>query len=138
MSQDPRLAERQAPASAEMPFGVDEAEIREIMRRYDRESAFRRLTGFRGLVIAALCVMFSLLQLYSTWFVIPSTHMRPIHLGVVVLLAYLLYPARHGGRKDRLPWYDLALGILSLALFLYPAVFFGRIARQNSLRPTSM
>ena len=135
MSQDPRLAERQAPASAEMPFGVDEAEIREIMRRYDRESAFRRLTGFRGLIIAALCVMFSLLQLYSTWFVIPSTHMRPIHLGVVVLLAYLLYPARHGGRKDRLPWYDLALGILSLALFLYPAVFFGRIARQNSLLP---
>ena len=114
---------------------VDQEEIREIMSKYDRESAFRVLSGYKGLIISALCIIFSLLQLYSTWFIIPSTHMRPLHLGIVTMLSYFLYPLKRGGRKDTLPWHDLALGLVSLALFLYPVVFFNQIVRQNSLLP---
>ena len=114
---------------------VDQEEIREIMSKYDRESAFRVLSGCKGLIISALCIIFSLLQLYSTWFIIPSTHMRPLHLGIVTMLAFFLYPLKRGGRKDTLPWYDLVLGVISLALFLYPVVFFNQIVRQNSLLP---
>ena len=114
---------------------VDQEEIREIMSKYDRESAFRVLSGHRGLIISALCVLFSLLQLYSTWFIIPSTHMRPLHLGIVVMLSYFLYPIRRSGRKDALPWYDLLLGLIALALFLYPVINFSQIARRNSLLP---
>ncbi len=114
---------------------VDQEEIREIMSKYDRESAFRVLSGCKGLIISALCIIFSLLQLYSTWFIIPSTHMRPLHLGIVTMLSYFLYPLKRGGRKDTLPWHDLALGLVSLALFLYPVVFFNQIVRQNSLLP---
>ena len=111
---------------------VDQQEINEILSKFDRESAFRVLAGYRGLIISAVCILFSLLQLYSTWFIIPSTHMRPLHLGIVVMLSYLLYPARHKGRKDTLPWYDLVLALLSLAVFLYQIVFFDTIVRQNS------
>jgi len=114
---------------------VDQEEIREIMGKYDRESAYRVLTGYKSLIISALCVLFSLFQLYSTWFIIPSTHMRPIHVGIVVMLAYLLYPVRRGGRKDRLPWYDLVLALVALGLFLYPVIDFAQIPRQNSLLP---
>ncbi|MDD4080671.1 MAG: TRAP transporter permease [Eubacteriales bacterium] len=114
---------------------VDQEEIREIMGKYDRESAYRVLRGKRGLILSAICVLFSLFQLYSTWYIIPSTHMRPIHVGIVVMLAYFLYPARRNGRKDTLPWYDLVLGLVSLALFLYPVVYFAQITRQNSLLP---
>ncbi len=111
---------------------VDQGEIQQIMSRFDRESAFRTLSGLRGLIISAVCVLFSLLQLYSTWYIIPSTHMRPLHLGIVVMLAYILYPVRRKGRKDTLPWYDLALAVLSLALFLFPVIFFSQLVRQNS------
>ncbi len=127
--------DNRTPAQEEQTVHVDQEEIREIMSRYDRESAFRTLAGHAGKIIAALCVLFSLLQLYSTWFIIPSTHMRPMHLGIVTMLAYLLYPAKRGLKKNALPWYDLALSLLSLALFLYPVVFFGQIVRQNSLLP---
>ena len=75
-------------------------------------------------------ILFSLLQLYSTWRIIPSTHMRPIHLGIVLMLAYLLYPARRKSRKDRLPWYDAALAVLSLAVYLYQVINFSKIAMQ--------
>ena len=121
-----------SPGQAEPLEAVDQAEIQEIMGKYDRESSFRKLSGYRGLIISAICILFSLLQLYSTWAIIPSTHMRPIHLGIVVFLAYILYPARRKSSKSTLPWYDVLLGLLSLALFLYPAVFFSQIVRQNS------
>lgn len=111
---------------------VDSGEIQEIMSKFDRESAFRTLSGYRGLIIAGVCVLFSLLQLYSTWFIIPSTHMRPLHLGIVVMLAFLLYPARRGGRKDTLPLYDLLLALISLALFLFPVFYFNQLVRQNA------
>src|SRR5690606_2725216 len=97
-----------------------------------RESAFRTLTGQRELIISAVCVLFSLLQLYSTWSIIPSTHMRPLHLGTVVMLAYILYPARRKSRKDTLPSYDLALAVLSLALFLFQVIYFNQLVRQNA------
>jgi TRAP transporter 4TM/12TM fusion protein len=111
---------------------VDQGEIQQIMSKFDRESAFRTLTGIKGTLITAVCILFSLLQLYSTWFIIPSTHMRPLHLGIVVMLAFLLYPIKRDGKKDSLPWYDLALALVSLALFLYPVINFNQIARQNS------
>ena len=107
-----------------------QSEVDAIMQKYDRESAFRTLSGLRGLILSAVLILFSLLQLYSTWRIIPSTHMRPLHLGVVLMLAYLLYPARRKGRKDRLPWYDLALALLSLAVYLYQVIFFKKLAMQ--------
>lgn len=121
-----------APAAMEDIGQVDQGEIQQIMSKFDRESAFRTLAGYRGLIISAVCILFSLLQLYSTWYIIPSTHMRPIHLGIVVMLAYLLYPVRRKHRKDTLPWYDVALGLLSLGLFLYQVVFFNQLIRQNA------
>ena len=105
-------------------------EVDAIMQKYDRESAFRTLTDFRGVVLSVILILFSLLQLYSTWRIIPSTHMRPIHLGIVLMLAYLLYPARRKSRKDTLPWYDIFLALLSLAVYLYQVVWFDKIAMQ--------
>ena len=112
---------------------VAQEEIDKIMSKYDRESAYRTLSDWRGTIIAAMCVLFSLLQLYSTWKVIPATHMRPMHVGIVMLLGFLLYPMRKGARKDTLPWWDVALGILSICLYLYPVVFFRKIVAQNGL-----
>ncbi len=126
------LPEDQQTMTSENMERVDQQEINEILSKYDRESAFRTLTGYRGLIISVVCILFSLMQLYSTWFIIPSTHMRPLHLGIVVMLAFLLYPARHQGRKDTLPFIDLALALVSLAVFLYQVVYFDQIVRQIS------
>ena len=66
---------------------LSENESREILEKFDRESAFRTFTDYRGLIISVILICFSLFQLYSTWYVIPSTHMRPIHMAVVVPMA---------------------------------------------------
>lgn len=103
---------------------------KEILQEYDKSCVYRTLVGYRGLFIGAVTVLFSLFQLYSTWFIVPSTHMRPIHIGVVLFLTFLLYPASPKMRKDTLPWYDIVLAVLSLAVYLYPVVFFDQIAMQ--------
>ncbi len=110
-----------------------EEDINSIMSKFDRESAFRILTGHRNLIIAGILILFSVIQLFSTWWIIPSTHMRPLHLAFVMGLAYLLYPARRKSRKDTLPWYDVALAVVSVAVCLYPVVFFQKIVSQNSV-----
>lgn len=133
--QNPADIQEHKPHLAENLEKVAQEEIDAIMSKYDRESAYRTLKDWRGTIIAAVCVLFSLLQLYSTWRIIPSTHMRPIHVGLVMLLSFLLYPARKGGAKDTLPWYDVVLALVSLVLYLYPAVFFQQIVRQNDLLP---
>ncbi len=107
-----------------------QAEVDAIMQKYDRESAYRVLTGHKGMILSALLILFSLLQLYSTWRIIPSTHMRPLHLGIVLFFAYILYPVSRKSRKDKLPIYDVVLAVLSLACFLYPVIFFDQIALQ--------
>lgn len=106
-------------------------ESQKILEKYDRESAFRTFTDFRGVIISVILICFSIFQLYSTWHVIPSTHMRPIHLAVVVSMAFILYPApKKMKKKNKLPWYDLVLALISLAVFLYPAVAFNSMINQ--------
>lgn len=109
---------------------VCEAESRKILEKYDRESAFRVFTDARGKILSVVLILFSLFQLYTTWQVVPSTHMRPIHLAIIVALAYILYPATKKGSKTKLPWYDVVLALLSLAVFLYPAVAFESMINQ--------
>jgi TRAP transporter 4TM/12TM fusion protein len=136
----PKNRERSQPMSTEKQTTpdterVDSQQIGEIMAQFDRESAFRTLTDFRGVIISCILILFSLIQLYSTWRIIPSTHMRPLHLGFVMMMAYFLYPAQRKAPKNRLPWYDIVLGLLSMALCLYPVIFFETIARQITVPP---
>ncbi|NCB36203.1 MAG: TRAP transporter permease, partial [Clostridia bacterium] len=58
---------------------------------------------------------------------------RPMHVGIVMLLGFLLYPMRKGARKDTLPWWDVVLGVISLCLYLYPVIFFQKLMTQNRL-----
>ncbi len=108
------------------------AESREILEKFDKESAFRVFTDARGKILSVVLILFSVFQLYTTWQVVPSTHMRPIHLAVVVALAFILYPITRKGSKTKLPWYDAVLAALSLGVFLYPAIAFDSMVNQFS------
>ncbi len=106
-----------------MAGGVSEEmqkELDAIMLKYDRESAYRKLSDYRGTIIAVIAIVFSLIQLYHTFNPLP--YIRPLHLGLVMLLAYLLYPAKKSMRKDTIPWYDVVLAVLAFAVCMYQVV----------------
>ena len=106
-----------------------------ILEKYERESAFRIFTGFPKKIVSFILICFSLFQLYSTWHIIPSTHMRPIHLAVVVSMSYILYPMSRRKDKDKFSWCDAALALLSLTVYLYPVVFFDKMINQFGYTP---
>ncbi len=98
---------------------LSQAEIEEILMKYDRESAYRRIPGVYSVVISVIAIAFSLFQLYTAAFgVLPAQMQRAVHLGFGVLLAYLLYPASRKGAR-RLAWYDVALAVVGAFIMSY-------------------
>lgn len=122
------------PQPADM--GVDHEELQAIMSKYDRESTFRNLPDFRGRAIGVICVIFSVIQLYNTFN--PITFIRPLHLGLVMLLAFLLYPAKKNFPKNRLPWYDIALALIACGVCFYQVVNEGALNSRLRLKPYEM
>lgn len=112
---------------------VAEAEINQIMSKYDRESVYRTFPDFRAQVIAAVCVLFSVIQI---WHAISSiTYIRTLHLALVMLLSFTLYPAKRTMPKNRLPWYDVALALMGFAVCMYQVINQGALASRLRLKP---
>lgn len=99
---------------------VQEIDINEIMAKYDKESAFRRLSGFQLRLVSAIAILFSLFQVYTGLMgVLPAQLQRSIHLTFVLVLVYLLYPSSSKMRRDRFHWVDVALAVLGGIAGLY-------------------
>ncbi|HLT57336.1 MAG TPA: TRAP transporter permease [Limnochordales bacterium] len=122
-----------ASETSEEHFDIDE-----VLAQYDRESAFRRLTGVVGRAIALILIAFSAFQLYTAAFgVLDARVQRAIHLAFGMSLVYWLYPARSGGDRRTLPWWDVILGILAALVPLYMVVFYQDIVMRAGL-PTTL
>ena len=99
-----------------------QADLDAIMKKYDRESNIRIWEGLPRWVVHYLLAAFSLfvvwMNLYSVW---SETKRRPIFLGFVVMLVFLVFPRKKGGlqRPNTIPWYDVLLALLCGLPFLY-------------------
>ena len=72
---------------------------------------------FRGWVEAALtavAVAMTLFHLYAAIAIVPAQILRAVHVGFVLLLCFLLFPAARRFR-DRIMWFDLLLALLGVA-----------------------
>ena len=104
-------------------FETSHSEVQAIMEKYDRESVTRHLTGARKWVVFALCILFSCMQLYAAFTGrIPATQLRPLHLGFVMMLVFLIFPVTKKARRDVLPIYDVILSAVSMGVCLYCAL----------------
>lgn len=99
----------------------------ELMAKYDKESAYRRLTGFPSKLVFFLCVAWSVFQLYTGLFgTFPSTLQRAPHLAAAMTLVYLLYPISGKSIKptNHIPVYDYILALASVGVGLYHIIFY--------------
>ncbi len=99
---------------------VKEIDINEIMAKYDKESAFRRLSGMPLKIVSIIAILFSVFQLYTAIMgVLPAQLQRSIHLTFAFVLAFLLYPLSQKMDKRKIHWFDLCLTGLGLFVGLY-------------------
>ena len=99
----------------------------ELMAKYDKESSYRRLTGFPSKLVFFLCIAWSVFQLYTGLFgTFPSTLQRAPHLAAAMTLVYLLYPISGKSIKptNHIPVYDYILALASVGVGLYHIIFY--------------
>jgi TRAP transporter 4TM/12TM fusion protein len=117
------------------------------------ESGARVLTGGAGMLVAGLCIAWSVFQLYIAsdipfWlqvnvgkvigidFIFNNVQARRVHLAFALILAALSFPLLKSSSRHSLPWYDWVLAILGASACLYILVFQDAIAVRAGL-PTA-
>ena len=99
-----------------------ETDVEAVMRKYDRESNTRVWEGAPKAVISAIMALFSIycigMTLLSTE--LPETKLARF-LACVIIIGYLIYPARKNGRVrvNYMPWYDVVIMLAGAGSFLY-------------------
>ena len=84
----------------------------------EEEGAFNRLGGPIGLAIAAFAIFVSLFHLYAAYEIVPAHVLRPTHVGMVMVLCFLMFPVAMRFR-DRIRWWDYLLAAASAGTIIY-------------------
>ena len=82
------------------------------------EGAANRLRGWVASAVTALAVIMTLFHLYAAYSIVPTQVLRPVHVGFVLVLIFLLFPISKRFR-DRIQIWDLVLAALSIAVIWY-------------------
>jgi len=116
--------------------------IQEIMSEFDRESNTKHFHGTPELVIRIMLIAFTVYVFATTLFItLPEQVRRSSFLGAVLLLAFLIYPAKksHAKIKNHFPWYDLVLGAAGcVSYFYYTFNFTAIINRATMINPVDI
>ena len=82
------------------------------------EGASNRLSGKMGIFVTAVAVVMSLFHLYAAYDVVPTQTLRPVHVGFMLFLSFLLFPVAARFR-DRARWWDWAAALVSVGIVAY-------------------
>lgn len=110
---------------------TNEHEMKQLMQELDREQAYREHKCWRQYITVVISVAFCLFQLYATLSgAITAQLLRATHLAFVQLLAFILFPATKKMPRNTLPLYDVILGIIGAACWMYIVINFQTIVRR--------
>ena len=91
---------------------------------FDETGVKRELIGLAAKIVAGVALAFSTYQLFIAAFSpLSSLVTRSLHVGFLMLLAFLIYPISRKAARNRIAWYDAAIAVLAFALAFYHWVF---------------
>ncbi len=111
-----------------------------IMRKLDKESATRTLSGFAQKLFYLLCVVVSLYHLYVATFGGPLVLVhRSIHVAMMLVLCFMMYPfwSRSNRKKPTIPDWIL-IGLSLLAPIYMQVDYMGVVERAGNASSTDM
>ncbi len=104
-------------------------EEKKILEKYDRESVTR--TSFIkpiAMIITWFAIGLSLFHLYTSFAgPLVDIKQRSIHLYILMMITFLLYPMTKKSRRDKIPFYDIFFAFLSIGITIYMFVVSERI-----------
>ena len=101
-------------AETDVATTVDEAKLKKAEEFVaQEEGAANRLKGWIGYGVSALAVATTLFHLSAAYDIVPTLLLRPVHVGLVLVLIFLLFPVAMRFR-DGIRWWDLAAAAASI------------------------
>ena len=82
------------------------------------EGAANKFKGWLAVLVTVLAVAMSVFHLYTAYAIFPTQWLRPLHVGMVLVLCFLLFPVATRYRH-RLMWWDLMAAALAVAMVAY-------------------
>ena len=132
--QEQSLSHSQAPETTN-PAAEEKLDVNAILAKYDKESTNRVFANpLLQKLTVLICVAFSLFHLYTAAFgALAPQLQRSVHLGFALLLIFILYPATSKGSRDKLPWWDILLGLAGAWVCIYIMINYERIVLDVDL-----
>jgi len=82
------------------------------------EGAAHKMTGWTAHLLVALAVIMSLFHLYAAYSIVPTQTLRPVHVAMVMVLSFLMFPIARRFRHRIMVW-DVVLALLAVACIVY-------------------
>jgi TRAP transporter 4TM/12TM fusion protein len=116
--QHPHMTDQAAAVASESAVVSEEALQKAQEFIEEEEGAANRLSGWRAGLVTVLAVAVSLYHLYAAYGIVPAQVLRPLHVGMVLLLTFLLFPMLKRYR-NHIMWWDLVAAGLGVASVVY-------------------
>lgn len=84
----------------------------------EEEGAANHLEGWLGVFLSTVAVVMSLFHMFAAYAIVPTQTLRPVHVGFVLFLSFLLFPVSKRFRH-RIMWWDWLVSLLSIAIVVY-------------------
>ncbi|MEZ7847846.1 MAG: TRAP transporter permease [Polaromonas sp.] len=82
------------------------------------EGAANKLKGWLNIFVVAVAFVMSVFHLYTAYGIVPTQTLRPIHVGFVLFLCFLMFPVAARFRH-RIMWWDWLIAATSIAVVVY-------------------
>jgi TRAP transporter 4TM/12TM fusion protein len=98
---------------------IDDARLKKAEEFIEEEEgATSRFRGWLGRLTTTLLIVMSLFHLYAAVDIVSAQVLRPVHVGFMLLLVFLLFPIAKRFR-NRLMWWDVVGALLGVATIAY-------------------
>ncbi|MBU0589800.1 MAG: TRAP transporter fused permease subunit [Gammaproteobacteria bacterium] len=82
------------------------------------EGAANKLKGWLNVFVVAVAFVMSVFHLYTAYGIVPTQTLRPIHVGFVLFLCFLMFPVAPRFRH-RIMWWDWLAAALAIGVVVY-------------------
>ncbi len=82
------------------------------------EGAANKLQGWLGAFVIVVAFVMSAFHLYTAYAIVPTQTLRPVHVGFVLFLCFLVFPLSSRFRH-RIMWWDWGAAALAIGIVVY-------------------
>ncbi len=84
----------------------------------EEEGAANKFHGWMAAFLTFAAVVMSVFHLYTAYAIVPTQTLRPVHVGFVLFLSFLLFPLSSRYRH-RIMWWDWIAALMSIGIVVY-------------------